>query len=669
MKSSNKKVTEFLHSQYKVVKEKILNKRDSSQEKIYTDYELIGEGAQKKIYRVYDSRCSRFVAMAVLKGSEESEKNQFLREAKITALLQHPNIMPVYETGLNDDGILYFTMKLSKGESLKDYLKNNTALSLQDKLNIFIRVCDGLIYAHSKGIIHRDIKPDNIYIGQFGEVLLCDWGLANIVYADCDEEILDDETIAELDLKVSLKGQIKGTPGYIAPEIISSTEYSFQSDIFALGAVLHFMLTNEVPVQGKSSNEILKNTENGQLCLFPGEANSLSAGLKAICRKSLEIEKTERYQKVDELIADLKKYLEGFAPQAEEASAWTQLKLFYKRNQTVCNLILFFVLSLVAVTTLFISSIKQKEQKAVTLLNQLKESDTIRKKMESDLIPVYLNKAKNAFLNGDPETALALAEVTYNFDNQRNDTKDIFGKSLMSMQLFSEAASILDGVNDELYEIAVKFADIKTGEKLDLDQIILFLKAVGVEPENDRAYIYRNILYEEFKKVSPQSKLKLLEAVLKMRNNLSELNCELRYEDDAYILDLANNPGLKILNVLQKFGPAVVKKFDLSNNTIKNIYPIENLNILELHFRNTGPFPLKYLTHYYEYLDAEGSKNDFSPFLENKPVKYLNIHNSLFTNYKVLTTLKNLETLIVSKGKLTEKIRSKLPKNCKVVEK
>ena len=266
MKSSNKKVTEFLHSQYKVVKEKILNKADGSLDKIYSGYELIGEGTQKKIYRVYDSRCSRFVAMAVLKGSEESEKNQFLREAKITALLQHPNIMPVYETGINDDGILYFTMKLSKGESLKDYLKNNAALSLQDKFNIFIRVCDGLIYAHSKGIIHRDIKPDNIYIGQFGEVLLCDWGLANIVYVDCDEEILDDETISELDLKVSLKGQIKGTPGYIAPEIISSTEYSFQSDIFALGAVLHFMLTNEVPVKGKKSDEILKNSD-GRNCL------------------------------------------------------------------------------------------------------------------------------------------------------------------------------------------------------------------------------------------------------------------------------------------------------------------------------------------------------------------------------------------------------------------
>ncbi|MCM8529637.1 MAG: hypothetical protein NE330_00630, partial [Lentisphaeraceae bacterium] len=210
---------------------------------------------------------------------------------------------------------------------------------------------------------------------------------------------------------------------------------------------------------------------------------------------------------------------------------------------------------------------------------------------------------------------------------------------------------------------------IKKNEKMTLKQVISFLQTVGVDPENDRAYIYRNILYEEFSTVDPQSKLTLLKAVLKMRNKLASLNTKLSYEDDAYTIDLSNNPDLKNLYVLAKFGPSVVKKLNLNNTKISHMYPVHNLNIIELHMRNTSKMNLAHFTHFYEYLDAEGSLSDFSLYLQNKPVKYLNIHQSAFTNYSVLLTLKNLKTLILSKGKLPQNIIAKLPKNCQIIEK
>jgi serine/threonine protein kinase len=642
MESSKNKFSNFLKSQYKAVKEKISAENPVEELPRYTQKTLIDEGAQKKVFQVFDANCSREVAMAVLKGNSEEEKAQFRREARITALLQHPNIMPVYETGTDENGQPYFTMKLGRGETLQTLLSSLTKMPQQDLLNLFLKVCEALTYAHSKGILHRDLKPENIYIGQFGEVLLCDWGLANIVYEDCDEKILDDQELKDLNLKVSLKGVIKGTPGFIAPEILKKADYSFQSDVYALGAVFYSLLTGKEHPLPQEEKVLFENNET-------------SESLKAICLKALNPLKEERYQTVSSLTQDIRSYLNGFAPKAAEASSLTQLKLLYKRNQTVCNLSLIFVCSIIIIVSLFVS--------------QLQESNTEREKMEADLMPLYLKQAKDAFLTGKPQAALAVAEVTYNFDRKNNEARNIYGKSLMSVQNFSKAAEILKDVNEELFEIALKCEDIQSFDASKLDRIIAYLKTVGPPPENDKAFIYRNILYEEFSQQKPEAKLRLLKAVLKMRNELKDLKSTLEYKDDAYIIDLSNNPQLKVLNVLAKFGPAVVKKFDISNTGVKNLYEIHNLNIIELHLRNTGKLALKNVNHYYEYLDAEGSNNDFSPFLGNKPVQYLNIHRTPFNNYKVLTTLKKLKTLVVTKGKLPVNVRKKLPANCQIIEK
>ncbi len=204
MESENSKCTDFLQSQYKQVQEKVNSQNKSEEQGRYTQKKLIGEGSQKQIFQVYDTQCSRELAMAILKNDSPEAQAQFMREARITALLQHPNIMPIYDTGINELGQDYFTMKLGRGDTMQKLMTQLRESSLQDCLALFLKVCDALIYAHSKGVLHRDLKPENIYIGQFGELLLCDWGLANIVFENCDEAILDDEELQNLNLKVSL---------------------------------------------------------------------------------------------------------------------------------------------------------------------------------------------------------------------------------------------------------------------------------------------------------------------------------------------------------------------------------------------------------------------------------------------------------------------------------
>ena len=671
--------SDFLHNQYKEVKEAVNRSLDIDQEK-YSDRKLIGEGAQKKVYSVYDKSCSREVAMAVLKNESPQDEAQFLREGRITALLEHPNIMTVYENGTDSDGSPYFTMKLVHGQTLQnilnklkaddpEYLQKYTVMNL---ISIFMKVCDALAYAHSKGIIHRDLKPENIHVGEFGEVLLSDWGLANLQFENCDEQVLNDKTLNEIDLKVSLKGQIKGTPGFIAPEILNSKNaYSIQSDIFALGAILHTILTRNVPIKAESVQECLEKTRLGEFIPFNKDGTKACDSLKAICLKALKVDKENRYQTVNEVISDIKKFQEGFATDAEEAGFLTQLSLFYKRNVKVCNASFAFILVIILLTAYGINSIRKEEKKSNRILQDLVEAYKEKEKLEHELIPVYQTKARDAFVNVQLDSALALIEVAYNIDPESDLTKSIFGKMLIAKQEFDKAALLLKDSDERLVKLCKKYSQLKGEERLSHKDLIDFLKDLGTTTVDDIAYIYKNILIEEFKLVKDlDEKIELIKAELHFRNkNLQNLHIDIKIVDDYHYIDLSNNPRLDTIMILEKFGPINVKKIDLSNTSIRGLKALKYMNIEELYVRNTNEMDMKDFSNHFSYLDAEGSKTDFSFYIKHKPLQFLNIHKSRFLNYRSLLTLKKLKTLIVTKGKLPNEIRQKLPKDCSVIEK
>ena len=199
--------------------------------------EEIGSGAIKKIQRVLDLTSGRPVALATPKEGLSKEQIQyFLEEARLTASLEHPNIIQVYDLGFNQEGSPYFTMKLCSSKKLTDILKQKDT-SLFQLLDIYLKICDAVDYAHNSGAIHRDLKPENILLGNFGEVLVCDWGSAQIIPGSN----LENE-VGQLSHPLT-----KGTPGFMAPEQESCIKPNISQDIFALGAILYNMLTREKP--------------------------------------------------------------------------------------------------------------------------------------------------------------------------------------------------------------------------------------------------------------------------------------------------------------------------------------------------------------------------------------------------------------------------------------
>ncbi|MHC5082251.1 MAG: serine/threonine-protein kinase, partial [Planctomycetota bacterium] len=252
-----------------------------------TRYGILGEiarGGMGAIVKLVDNDIRRPVAMKVIlggpansvEGAETARIERFVEEAQVTGQLEHPNIVPVHELGLDAEGKVYFTMKLVRGESLDAIIdavadKDPEAIrkySLSHLLQVFLKVCDAMAFAHSKGVVHRDLKPENVMVGRFGEVLVMDWGLAKVKgHEDRAEEEWVETIRSEKEAGRTLSGEVMGTPSYMPPEQAAGKveRVDERSDVFALGAVLYKILTHEAPYTGISVEEVARGALYGIL--------------------------------------------------------------------------------------------------------------------------------------------------------------------------------------------------------------------------------------------------------------------------------------------------------------------------------------------------------------------------------------------------------------------
>ena len=313
----------------------------------YEDQEMLGKGALKVVYRTYDLRTRRWLALARLRDDRGPEYyDLFVHEAWLTASLKHPNIIDVHDTGVDSEGLPFFTMDLKGNQSLADFVKAGQELS--SLLIVFSKICDAMAYAHSKGVVHLDLKPENIQVSQFGEVLVCDWGLGKMV-GNQDVEMLHRREVAELD-NMTLLGQVKGSPGYMAPEQVAATvDKDQRADIFALGCLLHFILTGEAPFVGAVS-EVLEKTERAEFPLLKVRFPELKipASLLAVVVKALALKPRDRYQTALELQDEIQNYLKGYSTAAERPSWLRESFLFVRRNRFVVGVTLLAVMTLTA---------------------------------------------------------------------------------------------------------------------------------------------------------------------------------------------------------------------------------------------------------------------------------------------------------------------------------
>ena len=242
---------------------------------------------------------------------------RFLREARITGQLEHPGIVPVYELGKHSDGNLYYTMKLVRGKTLAEKL--HECKSLHDRLQLlphYLDLCQTMAYAHSRNVIHRDIKPQNVMVGEFGETVVLDWGLAKVkgMKDERAEAIEQDlKLIKEAGAGETVAGKPIGTPAYMSPEQADGRveDIDEQSDVWSLGAVLYEILTGKPPFEGVNAYEVMGKVLKDPLAPVKDHEKEAPPELAAIAEKCLSRDKGKRYSNAEELSTDSKAFLSG----------------------------------------------------------------------------------------------------------------------------------------------------------------------------------------------------------------------------------------------------------------------------------------------------------------------------------------------------------------------
>ena len=291
-------------------------------EQAYERTEEVGAGGQARLYRGFDKHLHRLVAVKSLReeqGKDPELRGKFVSEAMITAQLDHPAIVPVHSIHRDKDGNLHLAMKLINGCPLHNYISDmvrhydrdgfsprEEQRSLNYRLELFLSVCDALEYAHNRNIMHCDLKPENIMIGEYHEAYLMDWGLARLI----NDPKFDPKTW-------KAPSVITGTPRFISPEALNGEYCDQRADIYAMGLVLYEVVTMEYGYLGKDNRETIARIRRGEMrpvthrYKFP-----IPVDLKKIILKATAWDKEKRYQTMEEFSTDLRRYIRG-----EEVSA------------------------------------------------------------------------------------------------------------------------------------------------------------------------------------------------------------------------------------------------------------------------------------------------------------------------------------------------------------
>jgi serine/threonine protein kinase len=286
------------------------------------------------VYLARDRELGREVALKVLRAPEPTagERARILREARILASLEHPGIVPVHDLGVLPDGRVFYVMKHVRGERLDAFARG--ARPLPELLRVFRQVCDAVAFAHASGVIHRDLKPQNVMLGAFGEVLVLDWGVAKArgvaeptppaAVASAAREGASGDTTT---------GTVLGTPGYMAPEQLvgSALAVDERADLYGLGGILYFLLTGEHPAAPPHER-------------WP----ELPPALRAICERARATDPHARYQSASDLAADVANYLAALPVAAHREGVLERTRRIASRHRTALLLILAYLAMRVA---------------------------------------------------------------------------------------------------------------------------------------------------------------------------------------------------------------------------------------------------------------------------------------------------------------------------------
>ncbi|EDM29348.1 serine/threonine-protein kinase [Lentisphaera araneosa HTCC2155] len=649
------------------------------EEDIYSDFSLYSEGGLKRIELCYNRKTNRKVAMATLKEADDPQKVEvFLREAKLNAALQHPNIVPVYNIGL-DEAKPWFTMKFIAGISLKDTvceLREGKASEFQDlnaRLDLFLKVCDAIAYAHSLGVIHLDIKPDNIRISKYGDVVVCDWGLADVEASSCDELLLEYCSVLDHDIKNhTMSGTVKGSPGYMAPEQTAKVKMrkGFHTDIFSLGSLLYALLTYRAPFDSESIDTILENTAK---CDFPKPSKldlAIPVSLEAICLKAMSLRPEDRYPSVEGLQKDILAYRNGFAPEAEQASSLKTLKLLIKRHKALSLLSLFTFALLALATFILFNNLKLSEKNAAQLADKLQLEQEFNKQMGVDAAPLFLERAIDTFDICNFDESLRFANNAVSRDASMQDAWLVKAKNHFIREEYQATIDAFAKVNSEdhdlVIEIARKYLKIKPLDSSPLTVPQLLNLLAELKPLARGDIYWKVVHYKAFQDLNIEERIAFCRGVIRVNHGASKAKMlNFKFDVDTKHLDVSNNPWLNVSLCFMNF-PA--KSINLSRTGMNNSIGLRSIPLEEVDMSYTKiielqTFPCKKVTK----LNISGNTIFHITPIVDLPIESLQIQNTLIRNTHDLVQLKRLKELHIHQGQFSKNELDRLDQKIKIV--
>jgi Leucine-rich repeat (LRR) protein len=434
---------------------------------------IVNRGGMGAILEARQTSIQRTVAMKVMLGeTSEDAMARFIEEARITGQLEHPNIVPVHEIGIDEHQHLYYTMKFVNGVTLQDALSRLNAFdpealdrfSLAELLNIFQKVCDAVAFAHSKGVIHRDLKPSNVMIGDFGEALVVDWGLAKQLSQPSEKRVQISASSVPSRGAQTLKGAVIGTPSFMSPEQARGdpSKVDKRSDIYALGAILYAVLYLSPPIAGKNLAEILGNARIGRIEPGADKLPHVPGGrapesLQAVVRKATALKPEDRYQSVSELQAEVTAYQRGFATRAENATLWKQLTLAIRRYKREVGLVALALLVLVGLGAYSFARVTRERNRAKVALREL-----------AGAAPAFATQARSYALAGKFKEAIERLDYALKLDPGHPEFLLAKANLLQACLEFEQAAPVYRSIAGKLGPLAE--ANAALSERLALEQ-------------------------------------------------------------------------------------------------------------------------------------------------------------------------------------------------------
>ncbi len=323
-------------------------------------YEPIAEharGGLGRVVRAVDKRLGRTVAVKELLHHDASNEARFLREAMITARLEHPGIVPVHEAGRWPNGDPYYVMKLVEGRTLKAQIDERK--TLRERLALLphvIAVADAVGYAHSEGVIHRDLKPSNVIVGEFGETIVVDWGLARDRKRNLPEPAAEEVLYAAGTGASTVSGKIVGTPAYMAPEQARGELVDERADVYAIGTVLYELLAGTPPHHDDTPQGTLERVLAGPPRPLTALIPQVPSELATIVGKAMARSPEDRYANASLLAEDLRRFHCGKLVSAHSYTAWSLLRKKLAQHRGVVAVA---VASLVALGAMGVTSFRR----------------------------------------------------------------------------------------------------------------------------------------------------------------------------------------------------------------------------------------------------------------------------------------------------------------------